>query len=280
MRRAEVVRGLEPLQAVDVNQARGIYDHFQHGCRAPALWEKTFHELLGIFKTPESGIKAFRVLDNDANGLVDAREIIGALAVLSKGHMNDRMTLLFDVFDLNREQDMAFDECFLMIRRTLAGLRKFVGIHVPPEKVIHNMTKQVWKGARKHRDVRITVADWYVWWSSDASCRNGLKMFVWKPEDVRGLPTPDNYINVDYSRSIEDGAPDPGSRQGSKSPPPEGSKSTALCPGGIGGGFDTGKARKASYHATCGEDGSVSRPVHEDDVAVRGTSKLAVPGAR
>ncbi|CAK0908756.1 unnamed protein product [Prorocentrum cordatum] len=70
------------------------------------------------------------------------------------------MSLLFDVFDLNKEREVAFDECFIMLRRAMAGLRKMVGILTPPEKVIHNMVKQVWKSSKKHRDNRIVPEDW------------------------------------------------------------------------------------------------------------------------
>jgi len=287
MRRAEVVRGLEPLSAIDVNQARNIYQHFHEVCGVPAVWERIFDELLGCFKTPETAIKAFRVLDTDGNGLVDARELLGALAVLSRGHLTERMTLLFDVFDLNRETEMAFDECFLMIRRTLAGLRKMVGIHSPPEKVVHNMVKQVWKQARKHRDVRINHADWYTWWSVDASCRNGLKMFVWKPEEQRGLPTPDHFVNVDYTKGVTDEDPEPKNRLMSPGGAMSGrTGSHPITPSGSRPGSSRlaaeppakeDRPRRASFCATTDADGNVSKPVHEDDHRAHRQS-LAVPG--
>lgn len=277
MRRAEIVRGLEPLSAIDVENARSVHQNFvEDGCGVPALWERTFDELLGCFKTPESSIKAFRVLDTDGNGLVDAREMLGALAVMSRGHLTERMTLLFDVFDLQREKEMTFDECFLMIRRTLGGLRKMVSIHSPPEKVVHNMTRQVWRQAQKHRDIRITHSDWYNWWSGDASCRNGLKMFIHKPEEVRGLPTPDHYINMDYTKGIDDEPSDSKKRQGSKnqqkSLSPEGSRPTT--PKGSAPPIlsqsrlqaPEGRPRRASFCATADMEGNVSKVVHEDDM--------------
>mmetsp|Transcript_25143 Transcript_25143/g.63770 ORF Transcript_25143/g.63770 Transcript_25143/m.63770 type:complete len:252 (-) Transcript_25143:73-828(-) len=222
--RAEVVKGLEPVSEFSVDAVRRIFEQFEELCPSPALWERAFHELLGCFGTPEACSRAFQVLDTDGNGLIDARETIGALAVLSKGHLSERMQLLFDIFDLNKEKDLAFDECFIMLRRTMVGMRKMVGILTPPEKVIHNMTKQVWKNAKKHTDSRILREEWLAWWSLDSSIRSALKMVTWKPEEQRGLPTPDQYVNVDYTRGVGDddaGGGDgrrPGSRGGRKRP--------------------------------------------------------------
>lgn len=293
MRRAEVVRGLEPISAIDVDQARRIHEHFEEVCGVPAIWQRTFDDLLGCFKTPESAIKAFRVLDTDGNGLVDAREMLGALAIMSRGHLSERMALLFDVFDLNMEKQMTFDECFLMIRRTLAGLRKMVGIHSPPEKVVHNMARQVWRQAQKHRDVRISHSDWYAWWCMDASCRNGLKIFIWKPEDVRGLPTPDQYVHIDYAKGVSDdaelthrGSTLSQSPSGSRpSTPPKGGRPS---PGVQNLAKEFGAApRRASFMANADADGNVSRPVFEDfedPISKRGgrssMTNLEVPGVR
>jgi len=253
--RAEVVKGLEPLNVFAVNDIRLMFARFQNLCPTPALWERAFYELLGCFDSAETCSKAFLVIDTDGNGLVDAREVLGALAVLSKGRLTDRMALLFDIFDLNSEKEMAFDEVFLMLRRTMAGLRKMVGISVPPEKIIHSMTKQIYKTARKHRDHRILVDDWYNWWVSDASCRNALKMFCWNADDQRGLPTPDQYSFVDYAKGVQEGVgPDDPLRalRGGADPaarPPTGKKDSGPQPE-----LDRGMS------AHVNSDGSMSRP--------------------
>jgi len=206
--RAELVRGLEPVSAYTVEGVRLIFQRFEDVCPTPALWERAFAELFGCFASGEAVTKAFMVLDTDGNGLIDARETIAGLAIVSKGHLSDRMRLVFDIFDLNGEKELHFDECFLMLRRSMAGLRKLTAIVMPPEKIVHNMTKQIWKSARKHRNNAIIQEDWQNWWSHDASMRSALKMVTWKPEEQRGLPTPDQQTNVDYTKGAtdEDGA--------------------------------------------------------------------------
>jgi len=199
--RAEIVRGLEPLAAFTIDGVRQLVNRYEDCCPMPALWERSFHELLGCFSTPEACKKAFFVMDTDQNGIVDALELLGALAVISKGHLSERMKLVYDIFDFNKEGAMAFDECFLMLRRTMGGMRKMVGIAIPPETVIHSMVKAVWLSAKKHRDTRVTANEWYSWWSADASLRSALRMVTWRPEEQRGLPTPDQQVSVDYTRT-------------------------------------------------------------------------------
>jgi len=272
MRRAEVVRGLEPLAGFEVNYISRLHTHFAEVSGVPTLWERSFDELLGCFKTPESSIRAFRVLDTDNNGLIDARELLGALAVMSSGHLTERMTLLFDIFDLSGEKDLTFDECFLMIRRTLVGLRKMVGIPTPNEKVVTNMTRQVWRLARKNREDRITHSDWYTWWSTDSSCRNGLKMFVWRPEEQRGLPAPEQCNNVDYAKAVAehllaDINQGPSSRN-SLRPSSRGSPTDPTSsPSGMLTGMNM--KRRASFNAAIDRTGAISRAVADDDTTFR-----------
>merc|ERR1719183_3470413 len=97
---------------------------------------------------------------------------------------------------------MIFDEVYLMIRRVVIGLRKLTGMTAPPDKLLHAMTKRIWKVARKHHDMRVTPDDWFQWWSTDAAVRNCLKLFTRRPEDARGLPTPDKLIWKDYAKEV------------------------------------------------------------------------------
>lgn len=202
--RVQPVQGLGPVLSFDVKRVRELYRQFEDACPSPTLWERAFYELLGCFDTPEACARAFAVLDSDNDGLVDARETFGALAILCKGHLRERLALLFDLFDLNKENDMGYDEAFLMLRRTTGGLRKMTGLLAPPEQVIHLMVRQIWRSARKHRDVRITSVDWQAWWERDATCRHALQAFVMRPEDQRGLPTPDKWKNVDYAKDANE----------------------------------------------------------------------------
>jgi len=200
--RATVIKPLEPVLDFDVKQVRTILQKFEEICPTPALWERAFYELLDCFPSPEACARAFQVLDADQDGLIDARETLGVLAILCQGHLEERLTLLFDIFDLNKDADMAFDEAFLMLRRTVGGLRKFTGVLTPPEQVLQSMVKQIWKVAKKHRDIRITHQDWRRWWSLDSVFRNAVKPFIWKAEDQRGLPTPDLWSNIDYTKGV------------------------------------------------------------------------------
>lgn len=213
--RAQPIHGLESVMAMDVKKVRDLFQRFEEQCPTPTLWERAFYELLDCFQSPEACTKAFTILDSDNDGLVDARETFGALAVLCKGHLRDRLNLLFEIFDLNKENDMGFDEAFLMLRRTTGGLRKITGLVAPPEPIIQLMVEQIWKFAKKHRDMRISAADWQAWWERDATCRHALQAFVFRPEDQRGLPTPDKWLHIDYAKNVAQQSDDPETRSSS-----------------------------------------------------------------
>jgi hypothetical protein len=202
--RAEVIKGFDAFTTFETTYIAEVFAVYEDVCPTPALWERAFGELFPCFDTPEEVSKAFNLLDSDGNGLIDGRELIGALALISRGRLSDRMQLLFEIYDLNKEGEMAFDEVFLMLRMTMSGLRRLVGIASPPSKIVSAMTRQIYKSCQKHRDHRISQEDWFMWWSRDASARNALKMFVWTPEDQRGLPPSDQFIMVDYAKVAAD----------------------------------------------------------------------------
>jgi hypothetical protein len=137
------------------------------------------------------------------------------------------------------------------------------------------MTRQVWKQAHKHRDARIDHGDWYNWWSADASCRNGLKMFLWRPEDARGLPTSDCYQSIDYTKGtieVEGDSTTRHSTRSAKTPTnsrPESSMFTNAFT----------NHRKSSFCATMDQDGSVSRPVRYNDTDASGLPDLTTEEA-
>lgn len=202
--RVEMVKGLEPLASFSVDDARRLFQKYEEVCPTPALWEHAFGELFLCISGRESVHKAFTVLDTDGNGLVDGIEVFAGLALLSQGHLADRLSLLFDMFDLNKEEMLHFDDVFLLLRRSMVGLRKMTGLITPPDKVIMNMAKHIFKNATKHKNASIVKQDWYNWWSTDATIRSALKMVTWRQEDQRGLPTPDQQVNVDYTRGAVD----------------------------------------------------------------------------
>jgi Ca2+-binding EF-hand superfamily protein len=242
--RAEFVRGLEPLAVFDSNRVRRVYEEFlasgadascddtgndrqfakeienlwiqcdgnkssvrqlPDGLPTQVFWERSFMELMGCFENTEQMSKAFSLLDTDHNGLLDVAETLGALAIMSSGHLVDRMTFVFTVFDVGNEGDMSFNELVMSLKRVFIGLRKMSDLSTPADTVIQVMAKQVFKKANKSfRESRVTLQDWHNWWTLDATVRGGLDSFTRKKEHQRGLPTADQYDNIDYGKVPDD----------------------------------------------------------------------------
>eukprot|EP00928_Gymnodinium_smaydae_P053682 TRINITY_DN37611_c0_g1_i1.p1 TRINITY_DN37611_c0_g1~~TRINITY_DN37611_c0_g1_i1.p1 ORF type:complete len:276 (+),score=53.31 TRINITY_DN37611_c0_g1_i1:105-830(+) len=202
--RVEGAKVLGPLLDLSVGRVRSAYEQFNEICPTPVLWEQAFGELLGCFSEESSRAAAFNVIDADQDGLIDAREMFGALAVISDGSLLDRMRLLFEIYDMEGEGQMCYDEAGLMLRRTASGLRSMTGIAAVPAAVIDRMTKRIWKISRRHWDTRITPDDWESWWAHDAAVRSLLKMFVRGPRDEHKLPTADQLIWFDYAQVLSD----------------------------------------------------------------------------
>eukprot|EP00931_Biecheleriopsis_adriatica_P011092 TRINITY_DN112169_c0_g1_i1.p1 TRINITY_DN112169_c0_g1~~TRINITY_DN112169_c0_g1_i1.p1 ORF type:complete len:248 (+),score=33.35 TRINITY_DN112169_c0_g1_i1:38-745(+) len=201
--RLQVVNGLEPLTVCSTARVRSMYERYEDICPSHALWERAFYELLDCWDdSPEACSRAFQILDTDGAGVVDAREIMAAMAVLSRGHLKDRMSLLFDIFDLNKEGTISYGDCTVMLARTLVGLHKMVSSKVPSDAVIDNMVFQVWRVARKHKASRIAVEDLHCWWCKDAVVRAVLEAFTYSPEETSGLPTPEQFTSVNYAKGI------------------------------------------------------------------------------
>ncbi|DBA05060.1 TPA: hypothetical protein N0F65_000748 [Lagenidium giganteum] len=92
----------------------------------------------------------FNALDTDENGLVDALEFLGTIAVMSAMTIAQKLTFVYNCYDFNESSQISLDELTLALRSTLTGLCKLsVGMICPTEIVLEDMALHAFHRANK-----------------------------------------------------------------------------------------------------------------------------------
>ena len=68
----------------------------------------------------------FRAFDKDKSGMVDFQEYVTGLSVFQKGNPEDRLRLMFDVYDSDGSGTLTFDEIFNLFRTGEASRGRFL----------------------------------------------------------------------------------------------------------------------------------------------------------
>lgn len=82
-----------------------------------------FAILLG-YPTPEAATPLFTQFDTDANGLVDAFEVLGVVAMAAQMSVVDRVKFFFKMFDFNKSGLISKDELVILHSSIVAGCAK------------------------------------------------------------------------------------------------------------------------------------------------------------
>mmetsp|Transcript_109684 Transcript_109684/g.317137 ORF Transcript_109684/g.317137 Transcript_109684/m.317137 type:complete len:371 (+) Transcript_109684:80-1192(+) len=94
-------------------------------CGAPlALLQATFSQVLGELDEGGAGEALFVLLDTDRNQKVDAFELLSASILLSEGPLDEKVDMLFSVFDFSGAGRLNFDELNIMFASAWHGLSK------------------------------------------------------------------------------------------------------------------------------------------------------------
>ncbi|ETV90516.1 hypothetical protein H310_14706 [Aphanomyces invadans] len=103
----------------------------------------------------------FDAMDTDENGLVDALEFLGALALLSAMTIPQKITFVYNCYDFNESGEITIDELTLAMKSTLTGLCKLsIGRSCPTELVLEEIALFAFRKAGKHPDKCITLPEY------------------------------------------------------------------------------------------------------------------------
>ncbi|KAG3112607.1 Echinoderm microtubule-associated protein-like 6 [Phytophthora idaei] len=92
----------------------------------------------------------FAALDTDENGLVDALEFLGTMAMMSAMPIPQKLTFVYNCYDFNETGQLSLDELTLAFKSTLTGLCKLcVGLSCPTELVLEDLAQHAFQKAQK-----------------------------------------------------------------------------------------------------------------------------------
>ncbi|KAG6968545.1 hypothetical protein JG688_00005760 [Phytophthora aleatoria] len=95
----------------------------------------------------------FAALDTDEvmeNGLVDALEFLGTMAMMSAMPIPQKVTFVYNCYDFNETGQLSLDELTLAFKSTLTGLCKLcVGLSCPTELVLEDLAQHAFQKAQK-----------------------------------------------------------------------------------------------------------------------------------
>ncbi|KAH9157942.1 hypothetical protein AeRB84_000261 [Aphanomyces euteiches] len=148
----------------------------------------------------------FDAMDTDENGLVDALEFLGALALLSAMTIAQKITFVYNCYDFNESGEITIDELTLAMKSTLTGLCKLsIGKTCPTELVLEEIALYAFKKAGKHPDKCITLPEYIKYVETTPEVNTWMAFFDAAPDlsDNNDLPDSDletETITPKYSR--------------------------------------------------------------------------------
>ncbi|KAG7390617.1 hypothetical protein PHYBOEH_006957 [Phytophthora boehmeriae] len=92
----------------------------------------------------------FTALDTDENGLVDALEFLGTMAMMSAMPIPQKLTFVYNCYDFNETGQLSLDELTLALKSTLTGLCKLcVAVSCPTELVLEDLAQHAFQRSQK-----------------------------------------------------------------------------------------------------------------------------------
>ncbi|ODN05836.1 Dual oxidase 1, partial [Orchesella cincta] len=105
------------------------------------LTQAEFAEALGMQSSSTFVERMFNLVDRDNNGFISFREFLDMLIIFSKGTAEDKMKLMFDMYDISRTGYLSTDEFKAMIR-SLVEASKYEVSSDDVELAVRSMLEQ------------------------------------------------------------------------------------------------------------------------------------------
>jgi Ca2+-binding EF-hand superfamily protein len=163
--------GKDELKAMHTRHFHDLGGKFALGPRQTAM-------LLGIDEELAHPIFG-EIFDTDKNQLVDAFEIIGAMAMLSKLSIREKVDMIHQLYDFNGSGDITIDEMTIMFRTVAVGCAKMdAKVIAPPVAEIEDLAAWAFRKADRDNDGEITRAEFDVFVFTSPTISHFLSFFA------------------------------------------------------------------------------------------------------
>jgi Ca2+-binding EF-hand superfamily protein len=173
--KAQPDSSLLPYTVSGAGSVSSILERHRHDLGgAFALGPKQFAMLLAI---PEKeAVAIFRnIYDTDRNSLVDAFEVIGSVAMLSKMSIPEKVDLIYSLYDFNGSGDITLDEMTILLKTLVSGCAKMdKKISPPSTEETERLAVKAFSTADKDMDGEISKHEFDAFCYSHPMCKDFL----------------------------------------------------------------------------------------------------------
>ena len=162
----EALRYLVNNTQFTAQEVHMLHRHFRRGCAVTSKKKKLrlgrnefvqlFENTFPCAETTQFAQHAFRLFDQDHNGKVDFQEFVFMLDYLVKGSENDKLLMLFQLYDIDNTKLVSEDEAWEIIE----DLKMLHSGFVPREASVSTsaITKTIFS---KSKDDKLSLEDFY-----------------------------------------------------------------------------------------------------------------------
>jgi hypothetical protein len=149
------------------------------------------------FDDPTLQIKAaalFTLLDTDLNGVVDALEFMGCLAMVSAMEPADKIKFVYTVYDFSEKGSLLVDEITLAVKSTVEGLCKVSKLPAPGVSACENLARLAFAANGKAAVVSsggtLTLAEFLAYVDANPTAASWVGYFDDIPDSAVEAPVP------------------------------------------------------------------------------------------
>lgn len=137
--------------------ATRFVSHWREDGSPLALSSSSFRHVLGL-SSEDMGMASllYQMFDTDKNDKVDIFEVLSSIVLLSHGELEEKLDVIFSVFDFSQTGHLSFDEAQILLHSICRGLSKVCDCGMPKNEDIMQIARHMFDSHNLAFDVTIS----------------------------------------------------------------------------------------------------------------------------